>query len=115
MPEPKPRIIVLSTLFPHAGQPTTGLFIRERMFRVARLLPLTVIAPVPWFPFQGLLRRWRPHFRPRAPAVEMQEGIEDPRPRFFSGPGAFKRPDGVLMPLSRLPSRPGRNSLPSAT
>ncbi len=103
MPEPKPRIIVLSTLFPHAGQPTTGLFIRERMFRVARLLPLTVIAPVPWFPFQGLLRRWRPHFRPLAPAVEMQEGIEVRRPRFFSVPGAFKWLDGFCMAIACLP------------
>src|SRR5258708_4866571 len=103
MPEPKPRIIVLSTLFPHAGQPTTGLFIRERMFRVARLVPLTVIAPVPWFPFQGLLRRWRPHFRPLAPAVEMQEGIEVRRPRFFSVPGAFKWLDGFCMAIACLP------------
>jgi glycosyltransferase involved in cell wall biosynthesis len=103
MPEPKPRVIVLSTLFPHAGQPTTGLFIRERMFRVARLLPLTVVAPVPWFPFQGLLRRWRPHFRPPAPAAEMQEGIEVRRPRFFSVPGAFKWLDGFCMAIACLP------------
>jgi glycosyltransferase involved in cell wall biosynthesis len=103
MPEPKPQIIVLSTLFPHAGQPTTGLFIRERMFRVARLLPLTVIAPVPWFPFQGLLRRWRPHFRPPAPAVEIQEDVEVRRPRFFSVPGAFKWLDGFCMAIACLP------------
>jgi len=103
MPEPKPRVIVLSTLFPHAGQPTTGLFIRERMFRVARLLPLTVIAPVPWFPFQGLLRRWRPHFRPPAPGAEVQEGIEVRRPRFFSVPGVFKWLDGFCMAIACLP------------
>jgi glycosyltransferase involved in cell wall biosynthesis len=103
MPEPKPRVIVLSTLFPHSGQPTTGLFIRERMFRVGRLLPLIVIAPVPWFPLQGLLRRWRPHFRPPAPAVEMQEDILVRRPRFFSVPGAFKWLDGLCMALACLP------------
>ena len=103
MPEPEPRIIVLSTLFPHAGQPTTGLFIRERMFRVGRLLPLIVIAPVPWFPFQGLLRGWRPHFRPPAPAAEMQQDVEIRRPRFFSVPGAFKWLDGLCMALACLP------------
>jgi teichuronic acid biosynthesis glycosyltransferase TuaC len=103
MPEPKPRVIVLSTLFPHPGQPTTGLFIRERMFRVGRLLPLIVIAPFPWFPLQGLLRRWRPHFRPPAPATETQENIEIRRPRFFSVPGAFKWLDGVCMALACLP------------
>jgi teichuronic acid biosynthesis glycosyltransferase TuaC len=104
MAEPEPRVVVLTILFPHAGQPTTGLFIRERMFRVARLLPLTVVAPVPWFPFQALLRRWKPHFRPPAPAAEMQEGIEVRRPRFLSVPGAFKWLDGWFMAVSCLPT-----------
>jgi teichuronic acid biosynthesis glycosyltransferase TuaC len=104
MPELEPRVVVLTTLFPHAGQPTTGLFIRERMFRVARLLPLTVVAPTPWFPFQALLRRWKPHFRPPAPAVETQEGIEVRRPRFLSVPGAFKWLDGWSMAVSCLPT-----------
>ena len=104
MSELEPRVVVLTTLFPHAGQPTTGLFIRERMFRVARLLPLTVVAPVPWFPFQALLRRWKPHFRPPAPALDMQEGIEVQRPRFLSVPGAFKWLDGWFMAVSCLPT-----------
>jgi teichuronic acid biosynthesis glycosyltransferase TuaC len=104
MAELEPRVVVLTTLFPHAGQPTTGLFIRERMFRVARLLPLTVVAPVPWFPFQALLRRWKPHFRPPGPAVEVQEGIEVRRPRFLSVPGAFKWLDGWFMAVSCLPT-----------
>jgi len=104
MSELEPRVVVLTTLFPHAGQPMTGLFIRERMFRVARLLPLIVVAPVPWFPFQALLRRWKPHFRPPAPAVDMQEGIEVQRPRFLSVPGAFKWLDGWFMAVSCLPT-----------
>ena len=65
MPLPEPRLVVFTTLFPHAGQPGAGLFVRERMFRVAKVLPLTVVAPVPWFPLQGLLRRWKPGFRRR--------------------------------------------------
>ncbi len=104
MAQPEPRVVVLTTLFPHAGQPTTGLFIRERMFRVARLLPLTVVAPVPWFPFQSLLRRWKPHFRPPAPPMETHEGIEVRRPRFLSVPGAFKWLDGWFMAVACLPT-----------
>lgn len=104
MAEFEPRVVVLSSLFPHFGQPTTGLFVRERMFRVARLLPLTVVAPVPWFPFQALLRKWKPHFRPPAPAVEIQAGIEVRRPRFLSVPGACKWLDGWLMAVSCLPT-----------
>ena len=104
MTKPAPRIVVFTTLFPNAGQPSAGLFIRERMFRVAKVLPLTVVAPVPWFPFQGLLRRWRPHFRPEAPRHEVQDGIEVRHPRFLSVPGAFKWLDGVLMALGCLPT-----------
>lgn len=95
-----PRLLVFSTLFPHPGQPQAGLFIRERMFRVARELPLTVVAPVPWFPGQSLLRRWRPHFRPDAPRQEIQHGIEVHHPRFLSVPGFGKRFDGFLLACS---------------
>ena len=99
----RPRLVVLTTLFPHAGQPGSGLFVRERMFRVGRVLPMVVVAPVPWFPFQGLLRYWRPHFRPPAPRREIQDGIEVYCPRFFSVPGVFKSLDGMFMALGCLP------------
>lgn len=101
--EPKtPRLVVFSTLFPHPGQVHAGLFIRERMFRVARVLPLTVVAPVPWFPLQGLIRLWRPHFRPVAPRHEIQQDIEVWHPRFFSVPGLFKSFDGFFLALGSL-------------
>lgn len=99
-----PRLVVFSTLFPHPGQPNAGVFIRERMFRVAKVLPLTVVAPVPWFPLQSLIRLWRPHFRPAAPRREVQDGIEIWHPRFFSIPGLFKPLDGFFMALGSLPT-----------
>lgn len=99
-----PRLVVFSTLFPHPGQPQAGVFIRERMFRVARHLPLTVVAPVPWFPLQGLIRRWRPYFRPPAPRREIQDGIEVYHPRFLSFPGVLKCLDGALLALGALPT-----------
>ncbi len=98
----RPRLVVFTTLFPHPGQPAAGLFIRERMFRVAKHLPITVVAPVPWFPLQGLIRKWRPHFRPAAPRHEIQYGIEVLHPRFFSVPGLCKSLDGVFMALGSL-------------
>jgi len=102
-----PRLLVFTTLFPHPGQPHAGNFIRERMFRVAQILPLTVVAPVPWFPLQGLIRLFRPHFRPSAPRHELQQGIDVYHPRFFSIPGFFKSWDGLFMALGsyRLASR----------
>jgi glycosyltransferase involved in cell wall biosynthesis len=94
-----PRLLVFTTLFPHPGRPHSGVFIRERMFRVARILPLTVVAPIPWFPLQGLIRLFRPHFRPSAPYHEVQEGIDVYHPRFFSIPGFCKSWDGLFMAL----------------
>jgi glycosyltransferase involved in cell wall biosynthesis len=99
----RPHVVVLSGLFPSARQPGAGLFIRERMFRVARQLPLAVVAPSPWFPFQGLLRRWRKGFRAGAPRYESQQGIDVWYPRYFSFPGVLKQFDGVFMALGALP------------
>ncbi len=96
----RPRLLVFSTLFPHPGQPQAGLFIRERMFRVGRELPLIVMAPVPWFPFQGLIRFFRPHFRPPAPRQEIQQGFEVLHPRFLCVPGIAKGVDGLLLAIS---------------
>lgn len=100
----RPSIVVLSTLFPHSGQPGAGLFIKERMFRVARLARLCFVVPVPWFPFQGLIRRWKPGFRPVAPRYEVRNGIKVHYPRFLSVPGAFKWLDGFFMALGCLPT-----------
>ena len=41
----RPALVVLSTLFPSAADPVAGIFIKERMFRVALELPIAVIAP----------------------------------------------------------------------
>ncbi|MCK0509221.1 glycosyltransferase [Aromatoleum anaerobium] len=100
----KVHVVVFSTLFPNVAQPHAGLFIRERMFRVGQFLPLTVIAPVAWFPFQSLVRWWRPHFRPAVPRREMQSGVEVIHPRFFSFPGFFKGLDGIFLALGCLPA-----------
>lgn len=101
MPE-EPRIVVLSTLFPSPAQPNAGVFIRERMFRVGQKFPIVVVAPVPWFPFQGVLRHFRAHFRPDAPVFENMMGVKVFRPRFISFPGLFKFMDGFFMALGSL-------------
>ncbi len=98
----EPHVLVFSSLFPRPGQPGAGLFIRERMFRVARELPLVVISPQPWFPFQGLIRRFRPGYRPPSPYHLVQQGIDVYCPRFFSVPGIGRRMDGLMMALFSL-------------
>lgn len=100
----KPSIVVFSMLFPSPKLPQAGIFIRERMFRVGDELPLTVVSPRPWFPFQGLLRIWKPHFRPSAPSHEIQLGVEVFRPRFLSLPGILKNLDGLFLAMFCYPT-----------
>src|SRR5688572_12952864 len=95
-----PRLLVFSSLFPSAVQPNAGLFVRERMFRVGKHLPIVVVAPQPWFPGQQLIRWFRPHFRPMAPKREVMDGIVVHRPRFLCVPGFLKWTDGLFMALS---------------
>lgn len=99
----RPAIVVFSSLFPSPAQPNAGLFVRERMFRVGAHVQLCVVAPTPWFPFQSLLRRWRPHFRPTPPAMDVQQGFNVWYPRFLSFPGLFKSLDGFFMALCAYP------------
>jgi glycosyltransferase involved in cell wall biosynthesis len=97
-----PRLLVLSSLFPSVAQPGAGLFIRERMFRVGKRIPIVVVAPQAWFPLQGLVRLFRPHFRPPAPRFEVMQGVEVYRPRFLCFPGILKWTDGFFFALGSL-------------
>jgi teichuronic acid biosynthesis glycosyltransferase TuaC len=99
------RIVVFSSVYPNSQQPLHGLFVQERVTRVARHLnPVVVVAPVPWFPLQGLIRRWRPHFRTPVPHREIIGGIEVIHPRFISVPGVLKFLDGLAMAVACLPT-----------
>lgn len=94
-----PRLLVLSALFPSPVRPTAGVFIRERMFRVAAHLPIVVVSPQAWFPGQGLIRLFRPDYRPDAPRYEQQHGIDVYRPRFLALPGLMRWLDGFAMAI----------------
>lgn len=94
-----PRLLVYSSLFPSPNDPNAGVFIRERMFRVAQHLPIVVVSPKAWSPFDWLIRRFKPRFRPVAPRIEVQQGITVYAPRFFSLPGVLKQWDSTFMAL----------------
>jgi teichuronic acid biosynthesis glycosyltransferase TuaC len=103
MNELQAKLLVFSSLFPHSGAPNAGVFIRERMFRVAKNMPVTVVSPRPWFPGQGLIRLIHPHYRPEAGRQETQDGITVHFPHFLAIPGVFRRLDGLLMALGSYP------------
>jgi teichuronic acid biosynthesis glycosyltransferase TuaC len=91
------KILVFSSLFPSEVAPTAGTFIRERMLRVAEELPVVIVAPQAWSPFDWLIRLFRKSFRPQAVEFERLGNVEVHRPRVLSLPGVMKNWDGALM------------------
>jgi glycosyltransferase involved in cell wall biosynthesis len=93
------RVLVLSSTFPSAVEPTRGVFIRERVRRIAGRAEVVVVAPVPWFPLNRLIRGERA----LAPLREEQDGLTVHHPRFLSVPRYGKFLDGALYALSLIP------------
>jgi hypothetical protein len=93
-------VLVLSFTFPNAKQPALGVFVRERIRRIAAQCEVVVAAPVPWFPFNRLIRgeQWA-----EIAPVERHEGLEVRHPRFFCIPRYLKWLDGVLYAVSLTP------------
>lgn len=81
--------IVSTTLcYPNPTAPTQGIFVRRRLDAIARLMPVTVISPVPWFP------RMRPiRFDP---ACGLKEVPAVRYPRMFYLPGIAKSLDAAF-------------------
>ncbi|MFZ1059036.1 MAG: glycosyltransferase family 4 protein [Candidatus Rokuibacteriota bacterium] len=94
------RVLVLSSVFPNPKQPTFGVFIRERVRRVARHCEVVVAAPIPWFPLNGLVRgaQWV-----GIPKEERQGALRVLHPRFFCVPRYLKWLDALLYASSLLP------------
>ncbi len=99
--EKRIRILLFSTVFPNVAQPHHGVFVRERMRGLPPEVEVTVVAPVPWFPFVSGLR---PGFRPRVPREEVQDGVRVLHPRFLSIPAVGKCLDGLFLFLGALPT-----------
>lgn len=83
--EHKPiRVLLFSTLFPHDGEPTLGVFVRNRLneLRKTGKVDATVIAPVPWFPFKNSV--FGAYGRAaRASLIEEQDGLTVYHPRYL--------------------------------
>ncbi|AMK75874.1 glycosyltransferase [Methylomonas denitrificans] len=102
MADNSPRLIVFSSLYPSRVRPNAGVFIRERMSKVAHHCLLVVISPVPWFPLQSLIQWFKPDYRPQPDIYEDQDGISVYFPRFLSIPGVGRSWDGFFMALCSL-------------
>ena len=88
----KPLLLTFTNLFPSSVMPTHGIFVKERMQRVALAMPEVewrVVAPVPkapWFLRTSNYRRWL-----SVPERETVDGIVVDHPRFSHWPGLSVR------------------------
>lgn len=85
------RIVTFTSLFPSSAAPTRGLFVHDRMHRVAARggFAWQVVAPVPdvvWPLRTAGWRRWR-----ATPLREAWEGVEVAHPRWRHWPGMIRR------------------------
>jgi glycosyltransferase involved in cell wall biosynthesis len=94
------RVLVLSSVFPNGRDPLFGVFVKERIVWVAEHCQVIVVAPIPWFPFDGLIRR---SHRRDVPRSEVIDKLQVYHPRFFSVPGLFKSLDGFFYFVSLWP------------
>jgi teichuronic acid biosynthesis glycosyltransferase TuaC len=94
------RVLVLSTVYPNPSQPAFGIFIHERIRRIAGHCDLQVMAPTPWFPLNTVIRGgwWRD-----VPPVEIRDGVRVHHPRFLCIPRYAKWLDGTLYAASLAP------------
>ena len=77
------RLLVFTSLYPHAGLPNQGVFVENRLRHLLATgeATATVLAPVPWFPFRG--RRWGAWARfAHAPRFERRHAIDVHHPRY---------------------------------
>ena len=81
------RLLVFTSLYPHAGMPNQGVFVENRLRHLVGTgqVEATVLAPVPWFPSRS------PRFgawarQAAAPRSEERHGLRVLHPRFLAVP-----------------------------
>jgi teichuronic acid biosynthesis glycosyltransferase TuaC len=96
------KVLVFTSLFPNNVWPQHGVFIQERMTRVAALpgVEMRVVAPVPYFPPLKLGPRW---LYSQVSREETIAGLPVTHPRYFMIPKIATGWHGPLMARSLLP------------
>jgi teichuronic acid biosynthesis glycosyltransferase TuaC len=95
MTEARLRVLSFSTLFPNRARPTHGVFVKNRLERVAQHCDVDVVAPVGAWPDASLL--WR------VPQRDIMGRLRVWHPRFAVLPGLLKQYDATLLYRATLP------------
>ena len=52
----KVRVLVFTTVYPNKSQPNLGIFVENRIKKMADYCDIRVLAPIPHFPFASLIK-----------------------------------------------------------
>jgi glycosyltransferase involved in cell wall biosynthesis len=92
------KILSVTTLFPSRAQPVHAVFVYNRLKHVAERCDLRVIAPIPYFPFDGFIAKYAE--RRAIPRRDQFGNLQVFYPRFLSIPAILKPLDGFFVLLS---------------
>jgi teichuronic acid biosynthesis glycosyltransferase TuaC len=97
------KILSATTLFPNNMKPNQGVFVKERLTRLAALpdVELKVVAPVPYFPKWKISHRWE---YSQVYDREVIENLDIRHPRYFITPKFGMPLYGYFMAASLYPA-----------
>jgi len=98
MPASRPRVLVITTMFPNPALPHYGIFVARRLHAASQYADLEILSPVPWFPLGTLLKRYR--HRHLIPSQSEMFDLKVRFPRFLSIPRYLKPLDGLFLAMS---------------
>ena len=93
----KPRVLLVTNLYPNSREPVRGLYIRQLVDFLAEDHEIQVVAPVPWAP-AWLAARWRPSVV--LPREETIGGIRVHHPRYLAIPKVLRFTHGLTFSAS---------------
>jgi teichuronic acid biosynthesis glycosyltransferase TuaC len=88
-------------MFPNSVNRNMGIFVKERLLHVARKVDLTMIAPVPSFPFIESTKKYYGY--KKIQLMEECDGLTVFHPRYFMIPKYFKFLDASFYEISLRP------------
>lgn len=97
MKRPKLRILCISSMFPNPRMPVHAVFVKQRLDALSVHTSIQVISPIPWFPGEAILSRYRN--RHKIPQESQSNHYPTFFPKFFSLPGVLKPLDGIFLAL----------------
>lgn len=92
------KVASICHMFPNRINPHIGVFVKERLKHVAKKTDMTIIAPVPSFPFSGRTLKYAG--LENLEEVESFDGLRVYHPRYFMIPKYLKILDGMFFGAS---------------